>query len=154
MCAETETLLYLAARIQLVRCEILPALDKGTSVVCERFMYSTVAYQGAHGVLDEKDIWALWRRIAPEVEPDLVLLLDVDPEVGLRRLRGERDRMEAMGEEFHRRVCANYRRMARELGGLAVAIDASQSADDVQAKIREVVRERLFDAAARVREGG
>ncbi len=141
MCAETETLLYLAARMQLLREIILPSLDRGEIVVCERYIYSTVAYQGAHGKLSMDDIWRLWDAIAresnePRIQPDRVLFLDVDPDLGLGRLAGEKDRMEAMGADFHRRVYENYGAIAERLGSLVTRVDATRDVASVQASIR------------------
>jgi len=116
----TETHLFLAARAQLAAERIRPALDAGSVVVCERFTLSTVVYQGAaaEGVdgpaLDR--LRAAVALAAEGTEPDLVLVLDVDPARGLARKDAggaERDRFEKRGEEFQRRVREAYLAEAR-----------------------------------------
>jgi dTMP kinase len=141
---ETETLLYLAARCQLVRERIAPALDAGVSVVCERFVYSTAAYQGARGDLRSETIWKIWRLISPGIEPDLVILLDLDPEIGLSRLRRAQDRMESLGLDFHRRVHRGFREMARSLPDLVEVIPAEGTADEVEKRVRDTITRRLL----------
>lgn len=143
MRAETETLLYLAARMQLVREVIEPALERGAAVVCERFIYSTIAYQSAHGDVTGEQIRSIWSTIAPRVQPDRVLFLDVDPDVGLERLEGARDRMEALGAAFHRRVYENYRSMAAAWPDLIETIDASQPVERVSNAVRAAIDEVL-----------
>lgn len=154
MRAETETLLYLAARMQLVREVIEPALARGAAVVCERFIYSTIAYQSAHGDVSGEQIRSIWRTIAPRVQPDRVLFLDVDPDVGLSRLEGARDRMEALGAEFHRRVYENYRSMAAEWPDLVETIDASRPVEDVSNAVGDAIDRMIVHAGHEVAQGG
>lgn len=143
MAVETETLLYLAARAQLVREAIEPALARDEWVICERFVYSTAAYQGAHGVLSPRRILDLWVRTGITVEPDVVLFLDLDPAEGLGRREGSPDRMEALGTEFHRRVYANFRSIAEADPSRFARVEAAGTADEVHERIRGVLRERL-----------
>jgi dTMP kinase len=110
----TETLLYLAARAQLVAEVIRPALQAGKTVVSERWTLSTEVYQGLAGDLGLEAV----QRAAPlaedGVQPNLVIVLDVGLGEGLARLTGEPDRMEAKGAAFHERVVEGYRRLAAE----------------------------------------
>ena len=138
----TEMLLYQAARAQVVETVIRPALAKGQTVVLDRYWYSTAAYQ-AHGLgLDPVSVRHVSAVATGGVEPDHVFFLDVDPEVGLARLDGGRDRIEGRPLDYHRRVRDGFLAEARALGGEATILDASRPADDVAAGIRAVL-ERL-----------
>jgi len=141
---ETEALLYLAARCQLVRERIAPELAAGTSVVCERFIYSTVAYQGARGSIRPETLWQLWGLVSPGIEPDLVLFLDIEPEAGLARLRRDPDRMESLGLDFHRRVHRGFTEMAHSMPHLVEIIAADRPAVEVEGAVRDAIRRRLL----------
>jgi dTMP kinase len=138
----TEMLLYQAARAQVVETVIRPALAQGHSVVLDRYWYSTAAYQ-AHGLgLDPVSVRHVSAVATGGVEPDHVFFLDLDAEVGLARLGGERDRIEGRPLAYHRRVRDGFLAEARALGDRATILDASQPAEDVAAAIRAVL-ERL-----------
>ncbi len=137
-----EMLLYQAARAQVVEAVIRPALARGCTVVLDRYWYSTAAYQ-AHGLgLDPAAVREVSAVATSGLEPDHVFILDVDPEVGLARLDGERDRIEGRPLDYHRRVRAGFLAEARALEGRATVLDASRPAEEVAAGIR-VVLERL-----------
>jgi len=104
--AHTEALLVLAARRDHVRRHILPALEAGVWVICDRFVDSTYAYQGYGRGLDLQELQALHRFAVGDLIPDLTLLFDLPVEVGLGRAadRGRPERFEALDLEFHRRV--------------------------------------------------
>lgn len=142
---ETEILLFTAARRDHLERTIRPALAAGRDVVTDRFADSTRVYQGAtrgdlRGLVD--DIHA--RVIG--IEPDLTLVLDMDPAValtrGLARGSGE-DRFEGFGLEFQHRLRAGFRALAAEAPGRCVLIDASQDADAIAGAIAEAVAARL-----------
>jgi dTMP kinase len=137
---EVETLLFAAARRQLLDECVLPALAAGETVVCERFDSSTYAYQAVAGGLDGDELLALLRTWAVPRAPDLVVLLDLDPELAATRRGGPTDRIEAKGLEFQRRVAEGYRSYADRVGGV-VRVDAMGAVDDVSGRIwREVER--------------
>jgi dTMP kinase len=137
-----ETLLFAAARRQMLDELVEPALAKGLSVVCERFNPSTYAYQSVAGDLDEESVLALLAGWASDPQPDLVLLLDVDPAQAAARRGEARDRIEAKGLEYQERVAEGYRRYA-QLEPRAVLLDGSASEQEVhQAILREVDRVR------------
>ncbi|HWQ76223.1 MAG TPA: dTMP kinase [Syntrophomonas sp.] len=105
----TEAFLYAAARSQLVEETILPALKEGKLVIADRFMDSTIAYQGYGRGLDLEMLHQLNRLCTGGLKPDLTLLLDIDPEVGMeRRSRNIPDRLEKEGLEFQGRVRSGY----------------------------------------------
>lgn len=129
-----ETLLFAAARRQMLDEIVAPALAAGRSVVCERFNPSTFAYQSVAGDLDPERVLALLNTWASEPRPDLILLLDLDVDVAAGRRGAARDRIEAKGLEFQRRVAEGYRRYA-ELDPAAVLLDAQGSEAEVHAAI-------------------
>jgi len=142
----TEILLFLAARAQLVEERIRPELAQGSIVLCDRYADSTLAYQGyGHGL--DLDLLRTFLNFATGcLWPDLTLLLDVDPEEGLRRRKssgGEWNRLDAYALAFHRRVREGYLTLARQDPQRWVIIDASQPFDQVQSQIRQVVIDRL-----------
>ncbi len=137
-CDRAELLLFLAARAQLVRNVIRPALDSGVWVVSDRFSDSTFAYQG-YGRGLPLDVLAIANDFACEgLRPDLTILLDVPPEVAARRMREREqatntaaDRIESAGEAFHSRLRAGFIELARRDPGRIVVIDASGTPDEV-----------------------
>lgn len=137
-----EALLMSAARDAHLAEVVLPALAEGRPVLCDRFADSTDAYQGGGGGLDAEVIAALRGWVCP-VEPDLVLVFDLDPGVGLARAagRGGADRFEAKGLAYHERVRARFRQVARRAN--AVLIDADGPPDAVAARVTAAVAERL-----------
>ncbi len=137
----TEALLYAAARAQHVREVIVPALQRGSVVLCDRFIDSSIVYQGAARGLGEERIADLNRWATGGVEPDLVILLDVDPAAGLARASKDTgpDRLEAAGLEFHRLVRSAYRRRAAIDPERYLVLDTTQPVEDVHARIRERV---------------
>jgi dTMP kinase len=147
--AAAETLLLTAARRQHLRETVLPALARGEIVLCDRYLGSTLAYQGLRGV-PEEDILDLHRRFCGDLRPHLTLLLDVDPAVGLaragRRLADDASaegRFESMDLEIHRRIRAAYLADAARSPASHVVIDASQAPDAVRDHALAALRARL-----------
>lgn len=142
----TEILLFLAARAQLVEERIRPELAQGSIVLCDRYADSTLAYQGYGHGLDLALLRQFLNFATGSLWPNLTLLLDIDPEEGLRRRKrsgGEWNRLDAYALAFHQRVREGYRALASQDPQRWVIIDASLSFDQVQAQIRQVVIERL-----------
>lgn len=140
-----ETLLFLAARAQLVNEVICPALAAGTVVISDRYGDSTLAYQGYGHGNDLDTIRQMLAFATGGLVPDLTVLLDVDPAVGLRRKKsvGEWNRMDAYQLEFHQRVRAGYLELARQEPRRWVVLDAGQPREMVQAALRQVILARL-----------
>jgi dTMP kinase len=141
----TETLLFLAARAQLVEQIIRAHLREGDMVLCDRYADSTLAYQGFGHGNDLAQIRNLIAFATGGLKPDLTILLDLDVEVGLqRRARGgEWNRLDAYNLEFHRRVRRGYHKLAQAEPDRWVVIDAALAPEQVQTDIRQVVIERL-----------
>lgn len=145
-----ELLLMVAARVQHVRRIIQPALAAGKIVVCDRFIGSTLAYQGAGRGLPEDLILDLHARLVDDIWPDLTILLDVDPRIGLdrslRRLATEANdegRFESLDMGFHDRVRRSFRAQAESRPSQSLVIDASQAISEVHAEVAAGIRSRL-----------
>jgi dTMP kinase len=139
-----EVFLYEASRAELVDAVILPALDRGEVVLCDRFTDSTLAYQGFARGLDLDALRALNERATHGLEPDVTVLIDVEPSVGLGRAtaQGPADRLEAEGFAFHEAVRAGFLVLAAEEPGRFVVADGSGSPDEVAAEVWSEVSQR------------
>ncbi|MBM3609472.1 MAG: dTMP kinase, partial [Alphaproteobacteria bacterium] len=146
---QAEALMFAAARADLIEKTIRPALVEGCYVVCDRFIDSTHAYQGASGAVEPALITALENVVAGEVLPDLTIVLDLPVEqglerAGLRRKDGVVDRFEAEGMAFHNKVRSIFLELAKAHPGRFVVIDASGSPDDIEEAVWKVVEARLL----------
>jgi dTMP kinase len=134
-----EALAFAASRAQHVIDVIRPALGEGKVVICDRFVDSSIAYQGAGRGLGETDVLTLNAWATQGLFPDLVVLLELDPDYGLLRSEGVADRIESEDGAFHRRVADAYQRIAEEHPERYAAIDGSGSEEDVHARVREAL---------------
>lgn len=142
---ETELLLMFAARAAHVSHRIEPALQAGQDVVCDRFIDASWAYQGAgRGVADEH-LRALERLVLRDLRPDLTLVFDLPPDVGLNRAkrRGDANRFEAETLAFMERVRAAYLARAQRDPDRYVVLDATRPIDEVQAQIARTLASRF-----------
>lgn len=142
----TETLLMYAARRDHIERVIRPALDRGAWVVCDRFADSTRAYQGGAGGVDPALIAALEAHILADVRPDLTLVFDLPPEVGLRRATeraGAEMRFESKGLAFHQRLRDAFAAIAAAEPDRCVVIDGTGSIDAVADAVWTAASERL-----------
>jgi dTMP kinase len=144
--AGTETLLFYAARLDHVNRLIKPALAEGKVVICDRFADSTRVYQGIGKGMADDYIESLHRLTLGNFIPDLTLILDIDPAVGLKRAnerRGNENRFETLGLDFHQRIRAGFLAIARREPGRCIVVDATRDVENVQADIRSIIRQRL-----------
>jgi dTMP kinase len=142
----TETLLMYAARRDHIERVIQPALTRGAWVVCDRFSDSTRAYQGAAGGTDPGLISALETYVLEGVRPDLTLVFDLDPDVGLERAHaraGAEMRFESKGMAFHQRLRDGFRAIAEAEPDRCAVIDAAAPMDAVEVAVWTAVAERL-----------
>ena len=139
MDVRTEVFLYMASRAEMVARIIRPALEVGLVVVSDRFVSSTVAYQGAAGGVDTTAIWDLGRLACDGIEPDLTVILDMDVEAAFARLKREHDRIESRDRAYHEKVRQGFLAMARERPDRFVVVDAARPADEVARAIEEAV---------------
>ena len=136
-----ELMLFLAARADLTQRVIRPALEAGRNVVADRFSDSSVAYQGAARGLGVGEVIGLCDPATDGLWPDLTLLLEVDPELGLDRAAGE-DRFESEGLELQRAVAEAYEEIAIIASDRVEVIDATGSVEEVRQRVMDAVRTR------------
>ena len=139
----TELFLYMASRAQLVDEVIRPSIAKGVDVVCDRYYYSTAAYQGAAGKIGIDTVIAVAEKIAKFQKPDLVVLLDVNPELARSRDGIRNDRVENKGLEYQKKVRAGFLKLARRDRKRVKVIDASRPAEQVFADVMKAVDRAL-----------
>ena len=152
-----EALLYMASRAELVAREVEPALTAGTIVLLDRFFLSTYAYQIAGRGLSESDVRSANMMATQGLVPDVTILLTLRADVGLERAkrRGEADRIEQSGREFHARVEAAFAefstpgwQLTHEECGPIVAVDATGSPDDVETRVLDALTSRFSELRA------
>lgn len=135
ICAKAETLLYNADKAQHVAEVVLPALGRGEVVVSDRYVDSTVAYQGAGRSLEPAEVEQVARWATDDLRPDLTVLLDVVVSEGAGRLT-ERDRLESEGEDFHERVRRHFLDLAGADPEHHLVLDARAPREEIAATIR------------------
>ncbi len=145
MVPETELLLFCASRAQLVREIIQPALAAGQVVICDRFYDSTTVYQGIGRRIEPATVAAINRFAVGARVPDLTLIIDLDPRVGLERARGRElfDRMENQSLEFYQRVRQGYLDLAKREPQRVKIVDGNQPVPEVEKQIWEHVQRVL-----------
>ncbi len=138
---DTELLLMFAARAEHLAGKIRPALEAGQWVLCDRFTDATYAYQGAGRGIEAEHIQALEAWLQQGLKPDLTILLDADPMLGMQRAgrRGGLDRFEREEQEFFARVRAGYLEIARREPERVKSIDASRPLAEVQSALEELL---------------
>ncbi len=150
---EAEAMLFAAARDDHIRCTILPALEAGHWVICDRFADSTRVYQGALGEVDQRLIKALERVSLGDLYPDLTLVLDVPVALGLKRATRRRgsanpDRFEAETIDFHEKLRRAYLALAAAEPDRCAIIDAAAPKEKVARQVWKAVNSRLQPAGA------
>jgi dTMP kinase len=142
----TEALLYAAARAEHVQQVIIPALAAGKVVVCDRFLDSSLAYQGHARNLGPDDVFEINRWAIAGVLPDVVVLLQLQPEEGLRRVTAQRDTDRIEGEDaaFHQRVADGFRRLAERDPDRFIVVKADGDPDTIAKEIRERLQGRVL----------
>ena len=141
-----ETLLFYAARMDHVSTLIKPALARGETVICDRFADSTRVYQGIGKKVPEAFISNLHRLSLDSFVPNLTIILDIDPAIGLERANarnGNENRFESMNFSFHQAVRDGFLAIAKREVDRCVVVDASQSIESIQEHIRHAIKSRL-----------
>ena len=137
----TEALLYAAARSQHVEEKIIPALEAGKIIVCDRFVDSSIAYQGAARGLGAEKIMGINEAALHGIMPDMTLFFDISPEKGILRKKNERalDRLEKEKMDFHEKVYEGYKNLCKKYPERIKPIDADRSIDEVHSEVIEVI---------------
>jgi len=138
-----ETLLYMAARSQLVQEVIRPALQRGQIVVCDRFLDSTLAYQGYGNGVDISFIKKLGDEVVDGMHPDLTIVMDMDVKKGLLRTGRQKDRIEQRSLNYHKRVHQGYLSIARAEPHRVKFVNAEGSKLQIQKEIQDIVCRRF-----------
>jgi len=139
--SRAEALLYSAARAQLVRTVLEPALAEGKSIVCERYYYSTLAYQGYGLGEDTGPLHSLSAYATGMLKPDRVVLLDVEPTLALNRVGKNLDRIESRGPEYMHRVREGYHLLSRREPERFRIVDATESIEAVHEQIMRAIED-------------
>jgi len=147
MCAETELLLFTAARAQVVREVIAPALVEGKYVLSDRYLDSSTVYQGIARNLASGPVAEINRFAVGNVMPDITVIVDVPPEVSISRLKQRvtdlPDRMERENIDFYRKVREGYLLLAKEMVDRVILVDGTKSIEEVSRAVWEHVQVRL-----------
>lgn len=135
MDSRTEALLYAAARRQHLVEVVMPELERGGIVLCDRFIDSSLAYQGHARGLDIEEVYNINKFAIGDMMPDATLFFDIDPEEGLRRIQsnGEREvnRLDLEALDFHKKVCEGYQFIINRWKERFIIVDAGRSIDEV-----------------------
>lgn len=152
MSAETELLLFAASRAQHVRELIAPAITEGKIVLCDRFMDSTTVYQGVARAIDSKQVATINEFAVGQTKPDLTILIDLPPEIGLARVQarseGQLDRMEQEAIEFFEAVRQGYLNLAASEPDRFVVLDGSRSIESLKTAIWGTIQRKLSEDGA------
>jgi dTMP kinase len=143
---QAELLLFLAARAELVRAVIRPALAEGTIVICDRFSDSTLAYQGYGRGIDLDQVRKLNDSATGGLKPDLTVLLDLPVEAGRSRKQRDEDAFQGEDDTFHERVRQGYLALARQEPDRWLVLDATRPAEELTAAIAESPKLRSIRA--------
>ena len=147
MSAESELLLFAASRAQHVKELIAPAINDGKIVLCDRFMDSTTVYQGVARAIDSEQVAAMNAFAVGKTRPDMTILIDLPPEIGLSRVHarsdGQLDRMEQEAIEFFHAVRKGYLKLAHNEPNRFLVLDGSKSIAELEALIQNAVHSRL-----------
>ena len=147
MSPEAEMLLFAASRAQHVRELIVPAITQGKIVLCDRFLDSTTVYQGVARAIDAKKVDTINQFAIGDTNPDLTILIDLPPEIGLARVHarsnGQLDRMEKEAIEFFQAVRQGYLDLAKSEPKRFLVLDGSQSVEELETQIWQRVKATL-----------
>jgi dTMP kinase len=147
MSPETELLLFAASRAQHVRELIAPAIAQGQIVLCDRFLDSTTVYQGVARAIDSRQVNTINQLAIGDTKPDLTILIDLPPEIGLARVHarsdGQLDRMEKEAIEFFQAVRQGYLDLAKSEPKRFLVLDGSQTVEELETQIWQRVEATL-----------
>lgn len=147
MDSKTEALLYAAARRQHLVEKVLPALEKGAVVICDRFVDSSLVYQGvARGIGIEK-VYQMNLFAIEDIMPDFTIFFDIDPKLGLQRIhkdnQREVNRLDLEDISFHQKVYEGYKKVSSMYPNRIIEIDASKTVEEVYQSVMNIIEEKL-----------
>lgn len=152
MDARTEALLYAAARRQHLVEKVMPALEDGQMVICDRFVDSSLAYQGHARGLGMDEVWSINRFAVDGVMPQLTIYMDIDPEIGIARIQSSRgrevNRLDLESLAFHKLVREGFQNLLEQFPERIVRVDAGNAADVVLEEVILTIDRRFFAADA------
>lgn len=147
MDGRTEALLYAAARRQHLVEKVIPALNEGKVVLCDRFVHSSLAYQGFARGLGVDEVYKINEFAIEGYMPDLVIFFDLKPEIGLERINSnsnrEINRLDLEKIDFHHKVRDGYKKVTSEYGQNNITIDASKSKEEVENEIKSIIEKYI-----------
>lgn len=143
----SEALLYAASRRQHLVEKVIPALEKGYIVICDRFVDSSLAYQGYARDIGIDEIYNINMFAINDKWPDITILLDIDPEVGLQRImqnrQNEVNRLDLEGMNFHNKVHKGYQIIKEKYADRITLVDGNKSKDEVFDEVYKIIKERI-----------
>lgn len=144
MCSTAEALLYAASRAQLVKEIIKPAINNGKIVLCDRFVYSSLVYQGIGRNLGVEKVKYINDMALDGLKPDIIIMLSIDYEEGLRRKKSQKvlDRLENSGDEFHKKVFDGYFKISEIYDKINI-IDANRDVNEINRDIIKIINKLL-----------
>ena len=144
MTDECEALLYAASRVQHLRDRVDPALQEGKLVICDRYVDSSLAYQGYARGLGTEFISKINAYALENYLPDVTVFIDLTPEAAFKRKHGadQNDRLELAGMEFHKRVYQGFKQLAEDNPDRFVVVDGMQTPDEIFAQVLNALKEK------------
>ena len=151
MDARTEALLYAAARRQHLAEKVVPALEEGKIVLCDRFLHSSLAYQGYARGLGIEEVYEINKFAIDSYMPDLVILFDIEPKLGLERINKNKgreiNRLDKENMDFHDKVREGYSILMEKYNHNIVKVDASGAVDEVYLEVSKIINENIENKA-------
>lgn len=151
MDARTEALLYAAARRQHLAEKVIPALEEGKIVLCDRFLHSSLAYQGYARGLGIEEVYEINKFAIDSYMPDLVILFDIEPKLGLERINKNKgreiNRLDKENMDFHDKVREGYSILMEKYNHNIVKVDASGEVDEVYLEVSKIINENIENKA-------
>jgi len=151
MDARTEALLYAAARRQHLSEKVIPALEEGKIVLCDRFLHSSLAYQGYARGLGIEEVYEINKFAIDSYMPDLVILFDIEPKLGLERINKNKgreiNRLDKENMDFHDKVREGYSILMEKYNHNIVKVDASGAVDEVYLEVSKIINENIENKA-------
>lgn len=138
-----ELLLYMADRAQHVKTVILPALNEGKTVLCDRYTDSSVAYQGYARGLDIERIIKLNEIATDGIEPDLTIVFDVETEVAMQRVGETKDRLEKEGIEFHKKLRSGYLELSKKFSDRIKVVNSNLGIEEVFEQVKNILDKNI-----------